>query len=453
MLLNKNIFFKTSIICLIFISFFLGYFLRENAVGGGKEFYLISWPIIQSFKEDFLFTIQNYTTLDIGGGVDFQIPFSHMINAYLNPFSDNIVHFQLSTTIISFTIFFIFAFVLKKAFLNINIFDILLTSSVILLLPFFRTSAFWGKNENYGWLFFILALYFFSEIKKNIYKDPDNRDKLIIISFCFTSACALYARQLLFFLPISYLLYLFVNRANRKIILISIISFSILAIPGLLVILSWMDIFKTVNLLNPGIFEWAIGPGNILKNIPILLSFFGFYFLPILIIELLNSGFKDFYSKYYKSFFLSLIIFISLSQTNLLNYLGDYTISGGAVLKVNYLIQKNNFHLFFVFSSLGFSILIGLFKENAKNNLVILIPMIIVYCFPTLMFQEYHEPLILLMFFLTLKTNLQKIYFKNISLSNFIFLSYFTIYLAGSIYFKHFAFPSYEKWLIFLNAM
>ena len=452
MLLNKNIFFKTSIICLIFISFFLGYFLRENAVGGGKEFYLISWPIIQSFREDFLFTIQNYTTLDIGA-TDFQIPFSHMINAYLNPFSDNIVHFQLSTTIISFTIFFIFAFVLKKAFLNINIFDILLTSSVILLLPFFRTSAFWGKNENYGWLFFILALYFFSEIKKNIYKDPDNRDKLIIISFCFTSACALYARQLLFFLPISYLLYLFVNRANRKIILISIISFSILAIPGLLVILSWMDIFKTVNLLNPGVFSWAIGPGNILKNIPILLSFFGFYFLPILIIELLNSGFKDFYSKYYKSFFFALVIFIFLSQTNLLNYLGDYTMAGGAILKVNYLIQKNNFHLFFVFSSLGFSILIGLFKENAKNNLVILIPMIIVYCFPKLPYQEYHEPLILLMFFLTLKTNLQKIYFKNISLSNFIFLSYFTIYLAGSIYFKHFAFPSYEKWLIFLNAM
>lgn len=453
MLINKNIFFKALIICLVFVSFFLGYFLRENAVGGGKEFYFVSWPIIQSFREDFLFTIQNYTTLDIGGSMDFQIPFSHMINAYLNPFSDNIVHFQLSTTIISFTIFFIFAFVLKKAFLNINIFDILLTSSVILLLPFFRTSAFWGKNENYGWLFFILALYFFSEIKKNIYKDPDNRDKLIIISFCFTSACALYARQLLFFLPISYLLYLFVNRANRKIILISIISFSILAIPGLLVILSWMDIFKTVNLLNPGIFEWAIGPGNILKNIPILLSFFGFYFLPILIIELLNSGFKDFYSKYYKSFFLSLIIFISLSQTNLLNYLGDYTMSGGAVLKVNYLIQKNNFHLFFVFSSLGISVLMELFKENVKNNLVILIPMIIVYCFPTYLFQEYQEPLILLMFFLALKTNLQKIYFKNISLSNFIFLSYFTIYLAGSIYFKHFAFPSYEKWLIFLNAI
>jgi len=445
---NRYFFFKILVICLISVSFFLGYFLRENAAGGGLEFYELSWPIIQSFKEDFLFSIKNY-----GSFRDYTIPFSHILNAYINPFSNDIENFQLSITIISFAIFLIFALVFKNIFKHINFVDILLASSVILLLPMFRTSAFWGKNENFGWLFFILALYFFSEIKKNIDKNPGNRDKLIIISFCFTSACALYARQALFFLPISYLLYLFINNANKKIILTSIISFSILAIPGLLVILSWMGVFKTVNLLNPGIFSWAIGPSNILKNIPILLSFFGFYFLPILIIELLNSGFKDFYSKYYKSFFFALVIFIFLSQTNLLNYLGDYTMAGGAILKVNYLIQKNNFHLFFVFSSLGFSILIGLFKENAKNNLVILIPMIIVYCFPTLMFQEYHEPLILLMFFLTLKTNLQKIYFKNISLSNFIFLSYFTIYLAGSIYFKHFAFPSYEKWLIFLNAM
>ena len=112
-----------------------------------------------------------------------------------------------------------------------------------------------------------------------------------------------------------------------------------------------MDIFKTVNLLNPGVFSWAIVPSNILKNIPILLSFFGFYFLPILIIELLNSGFKDFYSKYYKSFFFALVIFIFLSQTNLLNYLGDHKIGGGAILKVNYLIQKIIF-IYFLFLAL-----------------------------------------------------------------------------------------------------
>ena len=168
--------------------------------------------------------------------------------------------------------------------------------------------------------------------------------------------------------------------------------------------------------------------------------------------EFLNIGFRSFFNKYFKNFFFALVVFIFLSQTNLLNYLSEYTIAGGAILKINYLIQKNNFLLLLVFSSIGFSIIIRFFKEDAKNNIVILLPMLIIYGFPKLLYQEYVEPLILITFFLALNTNLHKIYFKNISFSNAIFLLYFTIYLVGSIYFKHFAFDSYEKWKIFLSV-
>ena len=444
---NRHFFFKVLVICSIFISFFLGYFLRENAAGGGPEFYELSWPIIQSFKEDFLFSIKNYASFGDG-----TIPFSHIINAYLNPFSGVTENFQLSTTIISFVIFSIFALILKKTFTHVNFIDILLTSSVLLLLPFFRTSAFWGKNENYGWLFCILALYFFSEIKKDLSNNPKNRDILNIILFCFTSACALYARQALVFLPISYLLYLFFNSANKKTIIISIISFVIFAIPAFLLILIWGNVFPVENFQDGKFFGGWLNFNHILKNFPILLSYFGFYLLPILIIEFLNSEFKDFFSKYFKSFFFALIIFVFLSQINLLNYLGDYKMAGGAILKVNYLIQKNNFFLLLVFSSIGFSILIRFITEDIKNNAVILLPILIIFGFPQLLYQEYVEPLILIIFFLALKTNLHKVYFNNISLSNSIFLSYFTIFLIGSIYFKHFAFSSYEKWYFFLNV-
>ena len=154
--LNKKSFFKIAIILLICTSFFLGYFLRENSVGGGLEFYAMEWPIIQSFKRDFLFTISNYGALN-----DYTMPFPHIANAYLNPFSDDVKNFQLSNTVISFSIFLIFAGVLKKVFSYRNSTDILLISSVFLILPFFRTTAFWGKQENYGWLFLIFALYFF----------------------------------------------------------------------------------------------------------------------------------------------------------------------------------------------------------------------------------------------------------------------------------------------------
>ncbi len=446
---NRYFFFKVLVICSISISFFLGYFFGENSAGGGAEFYAMEWPIIQSFKKDFLFTINNYGAMN-----DYTMPFSYILQAYLNPFSNNVANFQLSNTIMSLIIVLIFAIVLKRKFLHINFIDNLLLASVLLILPFFRTSAFWGKQENYGWLFLIIAFYFFSEIRKNISKKPSNRDMLNVIFFCLTSACALYARQALFFLPVSYLLYLFFNRASKKIIITSIISFALFSIPGFLLMWTWGDIFHVVPGMEPwgGFLGGWINHNYILKNLPILLSFFGFYLLPILMLEFLNLGFKDFFRTYFKSFFFALIILIFLSQINLLNYLGDYTLGGGAVLKINYLMQENNFFLLLVFSSIGFSILTRFFTEDTKNSLIILLPIIIVYCLPKLLYQEYVEPLILIIFFLSLKTDLHKIYFKNISLSHFIFISYFAIYLIGSIYFKHFAFGSLEEWKIFLNV-
>ena len=87
MILNKEVLLKFLVIFLLSACFFLGYFFGENAVGGGPEFYKLSWPIIQSFKKDFLFTIKNY-----GSFHDYTIPFSHILNAYINPFSNDIVN-------------------------------------------------------------------------------------------------------------------------------------------------------------------------------------------------------------------------------------------------------------------------------------------------------------------------------------------------------------------------
>ena len=444
--INKNNLFKIIVIGLIFISFFLGYFLRENASGGGLEFYNLSWPIIQSLKKDFMFTINNYGTYG-----DATIPFSHILNAYLNPFTNLDTNFQLSVTIISFFIFLTFAYVLKKVFSEINPLDILLTASVFLILPFFRASAFWGKNENYGWFFLILAFYFFFEIKKIIYKNPQGSDILKVAFFCLTSACALYSRQALIFLPLSYLLFLVLNNSGKKIIFSSLFFFSILAIPGLLLFWIWGGIYDVNNIKGQQFFGDWFSYGYILRNIPIILSFFGFYLLPILIIELFNFGIKNFINKYYKSFIIVFAFLIFLSFLGVLDYLGNYEISGGAVLKLNYIIQKNNFLLLLVFSSIGFSILVRFLKEDFKNNIAVLLPVIVIYGFPASLYQEYVEPLILIIFFLGIKTELHKLFFKNITISNIIFLSYFSLYLIAAIYFKHFAFISYEEWKIFLN--
>jgi len=436
---------KALLIFLIFLSFFLGFYLRENAVGGGPDFYNFTWPVIQSFKEDFIYTIKDYGTFGEGS-----YPLFHIINAYLNPFSDHDLSFQLSITIISFLTFFIFSLALKKNFPNANFIDLLLLSSVILVMPFFRTSAFWGQTENFGWLFLILAIYFFLEIKQNLFEANTKKNIFYIILFCLFSALALYTRQFLVFLPISYLLYLTFFGHDKKTVILSVIFFAFLSIPGLLLLISWGGLYDVNNF--PSYFETLVNPIFILKNIPILLSYIGFYLFPIIIVELLNSDLKTLFQKYFAGFILTFSLLLILSHLNFLNYLAEYEIGGGAILKLNYLIQKQNYFLLLLFSSIGMSILVRIINEDVKNNLILLMPPLLIIGCANILYQEYVEPLILILFFLLVQTNLHKTYFKKIFLSNIILLSYFSIYLFGSIYFKHFRFDSFEKWLMYLNT-
>lgn len=442
---NKFLIVKALLIFLIFLSFFLGFNLRENAVGGGPDFYNFTWPLIQSFKEDFIYTINNYGTFGDGS-----YPLFHIINAYLNPFSDHDLSFQLSITIISFLTFFIFSLALKKNFPNANFIDLLLLSSVILVMPFFRTSAFWGQTENFGWLFLILAIYFFLEIKQNLFEANTKKNIFHIILFCLFSAFALYTRQFLVFLPISYLLYLTLFGHDKRIVILSVIFFAFLSIPGILLLIFWGGFYDVNNF--PSYFETLVNPIFILKNIPILLSYIGFYLFPIIIVELLNSDLKTLFKKYFAGFILTFSLLLILSQLNFLNYLAEYEIGGGAILKLNYLIQKQNYFLLLLFSSIGMSILVRIINEDVKNNLILLIPPLLIIGCANILYQEYVEPLILILFFLLVQTDLHKTYFKKIFLSNIILLSYFSIYLFGSIYFKHFRFDSFEKWLMYLNT-
>tara|TARA_B110000116_G_scaffold263118_1_gene269200 strand:- start:616 stop:1278 length:663 start_codon:yes stop_codon:yes gene_type:complete len=216
----------------------------------------------------------------------------------------------------------------------------------------------------------------------------------------------------------------------------------------------WGSVFQA----TPGMEPWGsflggwINYNHILKNLPIFLSLLAFYLLPFLFIEYLNLGFKNFVSTYIKNFIIVLIILIFFMQINLLDYLGNHALGGGVILKVSYLIAKNNYFLLLIFCAIGASVLIRFFKEDIKNNLIMFLPLIIIYGFPRILYQEYMEPLILVIFFLGIKTDMHRMYFKNISLSNFILISYFAIYLIGSIYFKQFVFTSYEEWNTYLNA-
>ena len=149
MVLKKNTFVKISILTFIYITFLIGFFLRDYVPGGAiGDFNEITWPLLQSFKKDFFFTIKNYGSFGEGS-----YPLFYIINSYLNPFTYDKTSFLISISFLSFLTTILFSIVLIKNISNISIIDGLLASSIILLLPFYRSSSYWATTENLGWFF------------------------------------------------------------------------------------------------------------------------------------------------------------------------------------------------------------------------------------------------------------------------------------------------------------
>ena len=152
---------KYSYLILILSFYFFGFFQRENIAGGAEQDFLkFTWPVINSFKENFFYTLENYGSFGEGS-----FPLFHILNAYLNPFTFNEIYFQGSITLISLLNIVFFAKIIKKR-LRISQIDSIIFSSVLLFLPFFRSSAYWGITENLGWLFLILSINFYWGISK-----------------------------------------------------------------------------------------------------------------------------------------------------------------------------------------------------------------------------------------------------------------------------------------------
>jgi hypothetical protein len=102
---------------IIIFSYLLGFILNENSGGGGQnDLEGHTWFVIESFKESFLYTINNYGTWEEAAW-----PLHHIIHAFLNPFSYSQNTLKLSHFIYSFAAVVILFFCLleKKKILKI----------------------------------------------------------------------------------------------------------------------------------------------------------------------------------------------------------------------------------------------------------------------------------------------------------------------------------------------
>ena len=405
-----------------FLSYVLGFFLYEDSGGGGfNDFIYHAWPIIKSFKNDFLFTLINFKSF-----TNATFPFYHIVISFLPSYIiEDFFYIRFFNFILNIFIVILFYFFLKKKFSEVNNKILLLLSSTLFLSPYFRTGAFWVMPETFTFFFLIPACYYFYLIFYN-----QNQNKLVnnifLAIFC---SLTLYSRQQYIFLPIVHFFHLlFYNRKIKTITLIGLL-YLLFSLPGFYTLHLWgtFSNYRSVHALNYVSYEY------ILKNLFIIYSIIFFYSMPLLYIKFYNLK-KIFLNKLfiYKFILLFFILYLFIFNFEYSN------LGGGIFLKFSQIFLNKNYILLPLISSFVILLLFYLLKKKEKIIFIFIILFTVNLSITEIIFQEWFDPLYIICFFLVYRKNFIEKTFTKSFLAIKVLYIFQIIFLFLCIYFYHF---------------
>ena len=418
--------FRILLLIITIFIYFIGFNFKEYVPGGSPEdFKAFIWKNINFFKNDLVYSLVNYKELS-----DANFPGFYIIT-YINPFSNSIESFHLFSLTIGFLTFIIFGITLShKDKSNDKIANFLAASS-ILILPFFISRVYWGTSAGLSWFFFVLTIFLFCKIQNELSNNENKKLRNIII-LCLLSSILLYVRSSFIFLIFFFLLFFLFEIKKKKYFFTLSFCYILLSIPGLIIIYIWLKqpdgSITAIQFLK---FK------NIFLNFPIYTSYIAFYLLPVLFMSLKYIK-KEVFLKYLKIFFIISAVYFILIYFGKLDYLSKYEYSGGAILKLNYILKDGNYFLLLFFSVIGCCILVNFLERNSSQNYFLIIPLFIVYGLTDFPFQDYFEPLIVFLFFSGLfKGELYDFFIEQKSKISVLYFFYFLTFLSVSIIVKN----------------
>ena len=417
--------YKILSIFLIFastFSFFLGFYLDENSAGAGDYDgdFLHIWKNLQIFaNNDILTSImdENY--------FDSRTPIAYILHKLFNPFIDSEINFRQSVFLISLTTPVLFYYCLKKKFNNKENLLLLLITSTIFLSPYFRTTAYWGLEENYGIIFLLISfLSLQSFLENNQHKGIKIYSQLALLTL--SSSLCFYFDQKLIFVPIICLIKIFYSNKMINFKILSILFYLIFSIPYVYLISLWGSLIPSSSAENR-----QLGDKIFLDHIGYTFTMIAFYLLPILMFKIKNL--KNFFEEFFSNRLNIYLILIFIGYLCFLTFFSDFQntiITGkGFIQKLSsILFESDTIGRIFTYLSFLISFVIILIFIN-KN----LISYFIIFYFTLLsliiwpVFQEYFDPLIILLVFTFFDQKINIDYKKTI-----ILFFYLSIFLVGA---------------------
>ena len=407
------------------LSYIFGFYINENSAGMGDYAEDINW-----IKKNIQIFLQNNLTdaifhPDLFGN---RPPLVYIINKLFNPFFYDFEKYRVTVFLISLIGPLIFYNSLKIRFYLIDKKILFLISSMIYLSPYYRTSGFWGLNENYGILTMLITFYFYEKFN---HEKKEFKNILFLIIF---SSLTVYFDQKFLFVPLVCFFLIIYSKISFKIKFMAVIIYFVLSIPYLYLLYRWNGIVPPATQLSNPRSITSISDLKFIYHIHLgyASTLISFYLLPVILFTKkdLFKRIKKYFLLKKTYFYLILIISFNYYYLNYFNFeqftVTDYWVGLGVVHKLSLIISEKLLlqeiitYVFFFFS---FIILLFFFYENKYDGVLISYFLLISLLLWPLM-QEYFDPIILIIAFSLFNS------VKHFSRTNsLIIFSYFSTFL------------------------
>ena len=353
-------------------SFFFGFVFKENSAGAGG--------LNGDFKNTWL-NINTFLKFDLKTALDFvadgdenfykssRTPVLYIINAKINPFTYSIEAFLKSIFLFSFFGFLALYYSLIVKYPDTQKKLILLLASCLLLSPYYRTSGYWGNEENYATVSLVFSLFFFHQFSKII-----NNNKIkylnLFLTILFSSLCV-YFDQKFVIIPLIILIEIYLSNNNINLKIFTTVVYFIFALPFLYLVFQWKSIVPTNDALGRG-----VGKQFLIHHPMYASTIISFYLLPILSFKnKLKNRIKYFFSsksnRYALVFCLIyLILLFYFEKINLASHPLNYGL--GVASKFARIFLSNNLlqNIFIFFCSLFSFYIIILYLEKSFLKII-----------------------------------------------------------------------------------
>jgi len=431
LIINKNNLYRITtifLITLVIFSFFLGFYLDENSAGAGGY----DGDFQNVYRNLQIFLKYNFSDAVIDPDyLDSRPPTSYILHSVLNPFVEDKINFRRSVFFISLLTPILFFFCLKQKFKNQENLLLILISSTLLLSPYFRTSAYWALGENYGLIILLLTF-----LSINFLDEQSDlfifKTYIKLFTVVFLSSLCVYFDQKLVIIPMICFVKIILSDKMIKFKIFSIFCYLIFSLPYIYLIKVWGYLIP----INASVSR-KLGTELYLDHIGYATTIIAFYLFPLLFFknEKIILLFKNFFLNK-KNYLFIIFFFLYLIYLLIFIDFSKVPIQGnGYIHKISILVFSDFFYrLIFVYFSFFISWLIILiyFERKLKEYLILsyfLLLSIIIWP----MYQEYFDPLILILAFTFFSLKIYLSYKNSIIL--FIYLSIFlfstNVYYSG----------------------